>query len=151
MRLEMTMDVDVLTEIEISRPRAEVAAYAMDPDNATTWYRNIKRVEWRSPRPLQVGSRIAFVAQFLGRRLAYTYEVRELVSNKRLVMATAKGPFLMETTYTWDDTSDGGTRMSLRNRGTPSGFAKMAAPMMTGAMRLTNRKDLERLRGVLDG
>jgi hypothetical protein len=64
--------VDVLTEIEIARPRGEVAAYAGDIDNTTSWYENIKAVEWQTPRPLTVGSRIAFVAEFLGRRLAYT-------------------------------------------------------------------------------
>ena len=116
------MSVDVQTEIEVRRPRDEVAAYVSDPDNATAWYENIKAVEWHSPRPLAVGSRIAFVARFLGRRLAYTYEIVELVPGERLVMRTAEGPFPMETTYTWQDTASGGTRMSLRNSGEPAGF-----------------------------
>jgi uncharacterized protein YndB with AHSA1/START domain len=122
------MSVDVLTEIEIARPRAEVAAFACDPDNATRWYQNIESVEWRSPRPLAVGSRLEFVARFMGRRLAYTYEVREHVPGERFVMSTAQGPFPMETTYTFEDASQG-TRMTLRNRGEPSGFAKVGAPL----------------------
>jgi uncharacterized membrane protein len=144
------VEVDVTTEIVIARPRREVAAYAADPDNATSWYRNIKRVEWKSPRPLQVGSQIAFVAQFLGRTITYTYEVRELVPAERVVMATAEGPFAMETTYEWTDAPDGGTKMTLRNRGAPSGFAKVAAPMMTGAMRRANNKDLVRLKEICE-
>jgi hypothetical protein len=142
--------VDVQSGIEIARPRAEVSAYACDPDNATAWYENIKAVEWKSPRPLVVGSQMAFVAQFLGRRLGYTYEVRELVPGERFVMSTAEGPFPMETTYTWEDTADGGTRMTLRNRGEPAGFAKVTAPVMAAAMRRANRKDLRRLKRILE-
>jgi uncharacterized membrane protein len=142
--------VDVVTEIEIGRRRAEVAAYASDIDHTTEWYENIKAVEWETPHPLAVGSRIAFVAQFLGRRLAYTYEIRELAPGERLVMSTAQGPFPMETTYTWEDAADGATRMTLRNRGNPSGFKSIAAPLMARAMRRANEKDLRRLKAILE-
>jgi uncharacterized protein YndB with AHSA1/START domain len=143
--------VDVLSETDIARPPAEVAAFAADPDNATAWYRNIKSVEWVSEPPLAVGSRVAFVAEFLGRRLAYTYEIVELVPGERLVMRTSEGPFAMETAYTWADAPGGAARMTLRNRGEPSGFAKVTAPAMAAAMRRANRKDLERLKELLEG
>src|SRR5438874_3832056 len=144
------MPVDVASEVEIGRPRSEVAAYACDPENATHWYKNIEEVAWETPRPLAVGSRIAFVARFLGRRLAYTYEVREWVPGERFVMSTAEGPFPMETTYIWEDTASGGTRMTLRNRGEPAGFSKVAAPMLASAMRRANSKDLARLKQILE-
>jgi uncharacterized membrane protein len=142
--------VDVCTEIEIARPRSEVSAYAADPDNATAWYENIKSVEWRTSPPLDIGSQIEFVATFLGRRLAYTYEVVEHAPGERLVMRTADGPFPMETTYTWQDAAGGGTRMTLRNAGQPSGFGKLAAPVMARAMRHANTKDLRRLKTTLE-
>jgi uncharacterized membrane protein len=144
------MPVDVQTEIEIKRPRGEVAAYVSNPDNAMTWYQNIKSVEWKTPKPVAAGSRIAFVAQFLGRRLAYTYEVKEIVPGERFVMSTSEGKFPMETTYTWEDTANGATKMTLRNRGRPAGFSKIAAPMMAGAMRRANNKDLTRLKRILE-
>jgi uncharacterized protein YndB with AHSA1/START domain len=142
--------VDVQCERTIPRPRAEVAGYAADPDNTTAWYANIKAVEWETPRPLRVGSRLAFIATFLGRRLSYTYEIRELAPGERLVMSTAQGPFPMETTYTWQDAGDGATRMTLRNRGEPAGFKKVAAPVMARAMRRAMTKDLERLSATLE-
>ena len=144
------MLVDVQTEIEIERPRADVAAYAADPDNATAWYENIKSVEWKTARPLAVGSRVAFVATFLGRRLAYTYAITEFVPGERFVMSTADGPFAMETTYSWEDTTPGSTRMILRNRGEPTGFSKLAAPIIGKAMRRATRKDLQRLKAILE-
>src|SRR5437762_2372981 len=123
------MAVDVLTEVHIHRGCAEVAHFAGDPSNAPKWYVNIKAVEWKTPPPLRVGSKLSFVAQFLGRKLSYTYEVVELIPNQRLVMRTAEGPFPMETTYTWGSEGDAQTRMTLRNRGEPAGFSKLAAPL----------------------
>jgi hypothetical protein len=142
--------LDVETQITIARPRAEVAAFAADPDNATTWYSNIESAEWQTPRPLAVGSRFAFVARFLGRRLAYVYEVKEIVTEERFVMATTDGPMAMETTYTWTDAAEGATTMRLRNRGEPAGFSKLLAPVMATAVRRANRKDLAELKRILE-
>jgi uncharacterized membrane protein len=144
------VDVDVVTETVIDRPVAEVAAYAGDPTNAPEWYENISSVEWRTEPEVAVGSRVAFVAHFLSRRIAYTYEITELVPGQRLVMRTAEGPFPMETTYTWQPTPRGATRMTLRNRGEPSGFAGIAGPVLAAAMRRANRKDLARLKEILE-
>ena len=144
------MNVDVATEIVIRRPLTEVAEYAANPDNAPAWYVNIKAVEWKTPPPVGAGSRVAFVAQFLGRRLTYTYEVVEFIRGTRMVMRTAEGPFPMETTYTWEPAPVGATRMTLGNRGTPSGFSILFAPLMARAIRRANRNDLAALKRLLE-
>ena len=144
------MAIDVVTDIVIDRPREAVAAYTADPTNAPSWYANIRSVDWRSSPPVAVGSRVDFVAQFLGRRLAYTYEVVELTPDERLVMRTAQGPFPMETTYEWESVGTSATRMRLRNRGQPAGFSRFVAPFMAGAVRRANRKDLANLKRVLE-
>ena len=144
------MAIDVETEITIDRPRHEVAPYACEPAKATEWYANIESAAWRTEPPLTVGSMFEFAARFLGRRLAYVYEVKEFVEDERLVMATADGPFAMETTYVFADAAGGGTSMRLRNRGEPSGFSRLVAPVMAPAVRRANRKDLARLKRILE-
>lgn len=144
------MDVDVVTEIFIALPVATVASFASDPSNAPEWYENISTVDWKTAPPVQVGSKVEFVARFLGRTLRYTYEFVEFAPGERLVMRTDEGPFPMETTYTWAPTAGGGTTMTLRNRGRPAGFSKLVAPLMRPAMRRANRKDLTRLKTLLE-
>jgi Polyketide cyclase / dehydrase and lipid transport len=142
--------VDVITTILISSPSKVVAEYAFNPDNAPEWYVNIKSIEWRTPKPLAVGSRISFCAVFLGKKLSYTYEVKEL-SERILKMHTAEGPFPMETTYHMDEAGAHITRMTLRNRGNPGGFATLLTPFISPMMRRANVKDLNRLKRILEG
>ena len=144
------MTVDVTTEIVIDRPVEEVVEVAADPTNAPKWYENIESVTWKTEPPPQIGSLVTFVAKFLGRRMEYTYEVIEL-DDHHLVMRTAEGPFPMETTYTFTPVSSTSTRMTLRNRGEPSGFSKVAAPLMVTAMRRANHKDLAALKALVEG
>ncbi len=143
------MRVDVVSEATIDRPIDEVFDFASDPSNAPRWYANINSVEWVTQPPVQMGSQIAFVADFLGRRMAYTYEVTDLILGERLVMRAAEGPFQMETTYIWEATADGSTRMLLRNRGAPTGFSVLLAPFMAWAVKSANRKDLVLLKRLL--
>ena len=144
------MDVDILSEVVINRPQAEVSAYVSDPTNVPEWYINVKSVEWQTSLPLREGSEIAFAAYFLGRHLDYIYDVIELLPNEKLVMQTSEGPFKMETTYTWETTSNGNTRMTLRNRGTLNGFSAWVTPFITLAMRNANLQDLAQLKQVLE-
>jgi uncharacterized protein YndB with AHSA1/START domain len=144
------MAVDVVTEIVIGRPAEVVAAYAADPANAPAWYDNITAATWETSPPMRTGSRIAFTAQFLGRRLAYTYEITDFTPGERLVMRTAQGPFPMETTYAWHAIDDRSARMTLRNRGEPAGFSRLTVPFMAIAIRRANRKDLANLRARLE-
>lgn len=144
------MPVDVKSEIIIRVPPERVAAFTADPQNAPLWYENIKSVNWVTPPPLTAGSRVAFVAHFLRRRLVYTYEIVDYLPGERLTMRTAEGPFPMETTYTWRRHGHDHTLMTLRNRGEPSGFSRLVAPLMATAVRRANKKDLLNLRRRLE-
>lgn len=144
------MTVDVSATIVIERPIDEVAAYAGDPANAPTWYRRIDLAEWQTDPPIALGSRIGFRARFMGRTLEYTYEVVEYTPGEQVAMRTSEGPFPMATTYTWRAIGDRATHMALRNHGEPSGFSKLAAPLMVRAMRRAMNQDLADLKRLLE-
>jgi uncharacterized membrane protein len=142
--------VDISSEIVIDRPRSEVAAFASDPDNATAWYEHVKRVVWRTQRPLAVGTRVGFLAESLGRQLEFIYEITALVPGERLTMRSEEGRFPMETTYSWRDEPGGGTRMLLSNHAEPRGVGRVSATLLRRSMRRSNAKDLSRLKHVLE-
>lgn len=143
------MLVDVVTDIVIARPRSEVAAFAADPDHVPAWNDNVQSVTWKTEPPLAVGTKLAFVALVMGRRVAYTSEVVEHQPGTLLIMRATEGPLPLETTYRWSSQDDG-TAMTLRSRGEPKGISKLAAPVMAAALKRTNQKDLERLKAILE-
>lgn len=142
--------VDVFTEIIIKCPRDTVSEYEANPDNAPEWYVNIHSAEWQTPKPLEVGSKVAFKAAFLGKELSYVYLIAEYIPGKKLVMRTADGPFPMETTYTWESEGEQSTRMTLRNKGNPTGFSMLFSPLMSLMMKRANNKDLKKIKRLLE-
>ena len=145
------MSVDVTTTIVIERPIAEVADYSGDPSNAPEWYRRIDSAEWQTEPPITLGSKITFRARFMGRDLVYTYEITEYTPGEQVAMRTAQGPFPMNTTYTWRAVGDRVTHVMLRNHGDPTGFSRLAAPVMAVAMRRAMQQDLAELKRLLEG
>jgi hypothetical protein len=143
------VQVRVRSVIEIDRPRSEVAAFAIDPARARDWYGDVKDVRWNG-QPVAVGSRLAFVAAFLGKESDYVYEVTELVPAERFAMSRAEGPFPMETVFCWEDVSAGRTRMTLQSSGEPRGLSLLLAPLLRSSMRRSGRKDLARLKNILE-
>ena len=106
-------------------------------------------VAYLPAKPLEIGSRFAFVAHFLGRKLSYVYEVVAL-TQEEMVMRTSDGPFPMETTYRFHAITDNSTRMTLRNQGMPSGFSRLLAPFIAIMMRRENDKDLRALKKLIE-
>lgn len=144
------MPVDVQMEIIIERELPEVAAYAADPRRAPEWYSLVDEIEWDDDARLEVGTQVAFVSHASRRKQSFLFEVREYVPEERLVMRTTGGSYPMEATYTWEAHAGRSTKMTLRNRGEPSGLLALLAPLLAPAMRRSIRIDLERLKRRLE-
>ena len=147
------MRIDVTAEVQVRRPRAEVAAYMVDPANDPAWIGGVREVRIETPPPLRAGSRVARVASFLGRRVEYVNEVTELDPERVLDMRSVRAPFPMRITYSFEDADATGAATVVRNRvqGDPGGFFALFGPLLAPLVRRSVQKDLERLRDVVGG
>jgi uncharacterized membrane protein len=140
---------DVTVETEIARPRDEVAAYVTDWRNDPSWIGALRDVRLETDGPFGVGSRVARVASFLGRRIEYVNEVAEYEPGRRLLMRSVKAPFPMTVLYEFEDAGDG-TRVRIRAGGDASGFYRLAGPLLDRAVARGIRGDLARLKALLE-
>jgi uncharacterized membrane protein len=143
--------IDVTAEVAVRRPPAEVAAYMVDPRNDPHWIGGVREVRLETPPPVAVGSRVARVASFLGRRVEYVNEITALDPQRVLDMRSVSAPFPMRITYSFD-ALDGGAATVVRNRvrGEPGGFFGLFGPLLGPLVKRSVQKDLERLRDVLE-
>src|SRR3954454_21500284 len=157
---EGAVSTDVTVEQQIARPRAEVAAYASDWRNDPSWIRALTDVRLGAEPPLHggrrgteppfsVGSRVARVAQFLGRRMEYVNEVTEWGPGERLAMRSVKAPFPMTVVYEFEDAGDG-SLMRIRATGDATGFYRLAGPLLSLQVRRGVAGDLAQLKEVLE-
>ena len=141
--------IDVSSHIQIRRPRDEVGAYALNLDNARKWVGNLSSLEWITPPPLAVRSRIRLVTELFGHRLIAAYEIVSLAPAERLVLC-AERPFPMEVRYTLESITATSTHMTVRGRADPGGFLSLLTPMIADELRESYRGDLLRLKRILE-
>jgi uncharacterized membrane protein len=142
------MSIDVVAEVNVRRPREQVAAYMSDPANDPEWIGGLREARVLGDGPFGEGSRVARVASFMGRRVEYVNEITTLEPGRILEMRSVKAPFPMHITYTFED-RDGGTAVRNRVRG-GGGLFSLGSPLFAPMVRRNVRKDLERLRDLLE-
>ena len=146
------MSIDITAQVDVRRPLAEVAAYMVDPAHDPEWIGGVREVRLETPPPVDVGSRVARVASFLGRRVEYVNEITELDRERVLDMRSVAAPFPMRITYSFE-AHDGGAATTVRNRvrGEPGGFFALFGPLLGRLVKRSVQRDLERLRDRLEG
>ena len=141
--------MDVNAEILIERPQTEVASYAMDPANDPVWISGIMEADLLTEPPLAIGTQVKRVATFLGRRIEYVLEVVDYDPKALLAMRSIKAPFPMRVTYEFQEEA-GGTLARIRIQGDAAGFYRLAAPLMSRAVKRNITNDLETMKDLLE-
>ena len=142
--------IKVQTEIIINKPIKEVSSFSADPNNEINWYKNLISIQWKTSKPIQLNSKIAYKSKFLGRLLSYTFEVVFYEEQKRIMMKSKEGPFLMTTIYTWSSIDENTTLMKIENQGNPNGFFHLIKPLMPFLVRKSSNESLKKLKEILE-
>jgi uncharacterized membrane protein len=142
------MSIDVKAEVQVRRPRDEVAAYMTDPANDPEWIGGLREARVLGEGPLAEGSRVARVASFMGRKVEYVNEITRLEPGRVLDMRSVKAPFPMRITYSFED-RDGGTLVRNHVRG-GGGLFSLGSPLFAPMVRRNVQRDLERMRDLLE-
>ncbi len=143
------MGVYVFIETMIGCDRQTVAAFATDPANDRDWIGGVREAKKLTEGPVGVGTRVARVADFLGRRFRYTLEVIEMERDQKIVMTTSS-PFPMTIVYEFEGAGRH-TLMRIRVSGEPKGFFRLGGLFLPGMVRKNVMKDLDRLKQRLEG
>ena len=143
------MPIDVRAEMIINKPREDVAAFATDPNNDTSWISGIKEARMLTEPPLAQGSQVERVASFMGKRIHYVLEVVELAPQSLMAMRSVKGPFPMEVSYQFEDAGEA-TVARIHVKGEASGFFKIASPILAQGVKRNITKDLKMLKHRLE-
>jgi hypothetical protein len=135
--------------IEIARPVEAVFAFTHDPANDAMWQPTIAESRVLTEGPMRVGTRIAEVRRFLGRRIEATYEVTELEPNRRSSIKTTSGPIPLTGSYVLEPV-DGRTRFTMRLETDAHGFFKLAEPVFARMARREMESNLGHLKDLLE-
>jgi hypothetical protein len=142
--------VAVTTDIVINLPREKVAEFATNPDTVYLWYAPIRSVEWQSPPPLQVGSKLAVTIEWFGLLLQNSFQVVEYIPGQKLIVRSVNEIFQLEITLGWHAIDGRTTRMTIRSRGLPVGFSKVLTPLIAWVVKRINHRDLKFLKRLLE-
>ncbi len=143
------MSIDVNAETLIDRPKEEVASFAMNAENDPIWIDGISEARMLTDPPMAEGTQVERVARFLGRRIRYVNEVVEYDPEALLVMRSIKGPFPMTITYQFDE-AESATLARIRVQGDAVGFYRLAAPVLSRAVKRSITNDLKSLKHLLE-
>lgn len=136
----------------INRPRGEVSAFIVTPENMPLWISNVIEYERLTEGPLRKGSFTRAKLKVAGKTVEVTVETFEFEEAERWVSRSIEFPIDIEVGTRLED-ANGGTRVTFRQvLGTiPGGFfGKLAEPLAVRLIQKDMRVSLEKLKELLE-
>ena len=142
--------ISIRNEIVINKPILEVSNYASDPENSIKWCKKIISVQWKTPKPIQLNSKISYKSKFMGTLISYTYEVVFFQENKKIIVKIKEGVLPLSTTFHWNPIDENSTIMTITTVGKPKKFSSILSPFVSLVMKQRSQKDLKKLKENLE-
>lgn len=142
--------ISIRNEIVINKPILEVSNYSADPTNSIKWCKRIISIQWKTPKPIQLNSKIAYKSKFIGAVISYTYEVVFFEENKKLMLKIKEGMLPLSTTFAWNSIDENTTIMTITTIGKLKMFSTILSPFASSIMKQRNKKDLKKLKETLE-
>jgi uncharacterized protein YndB with AHSA1/START domain len=137
---------------EIARPRAEVFAYATDPDNITVWQSNVQDYAQESAGERDKGARDRGVVRVAGKKIEFTQEVAEWAPPTRSVMRSLDAPMSWELEMRFEELGPSRTRVTMHQEAGELGgfFGRLGDALVTRMYSRDVRSNLENLKELLE-
>ena len=137
--------------IVISKPRAEVFAFAADSANLLDWSSNIIEYEASPPGPVQSDTTAKGVTRVAGRNVEWTSKVTELEEGAVFTYASVESPMAFTYSYRFED-AEGGTKVTFHQDVPTIGgfFGKLADPIVTRMYSRSVSTNLANLKELLE-
>jgi uncharacterized membrane protein len=141
----------VQVSVDIDRPAPEVFAYIEEVTNNTEWLKGMRSCTWTTDPPVRVGSRYAQVARFLGKEIRTSFEVTAHEPGRLVTIESREGSsFPLTVTRRVDPIVDSRCRIVEIVEGDPSGFYRVAEPLLRAMVARNIRRDYRTLKARLE-
>lgn len=141
----------VVVDVDIKRPAADVFAYLDEVENNPAWLRGMRSCTWTTPPPRGVGSRYDQVAAFLGKEIRTTFEVTAHEPGRLVTITSLEGSsFPLTVTRLVEPTGDASCRVTETVESDPSGFYRVATPLLRLMVRRNINRDYGSLKRLLE-
>ncbi len=141
--------IQVENSVVINKPVAEVYAFVTNGENSAKWQGGVESVVSEGPSN-KVGSQFTETRKFLGQEMKTIMEITEVVENEKWSAKVVKGPVPYQVTVKFE-AEGGGTKMTIRIEGEPTGFFKMAEGMVSSQLEKSLAEDSQRVKALLEG